>query len=420
MDKEKIIEKISDLTRKVKAPGRKYTKDQRDEMRKEISVLKIDLDKIKYEEDLSFINEYQQKNHPYIIQEGESFKNKIDEIVNSITDPKLLLALENKLKVFYNDLKNVPSSPKDIRDLVDALGHLENNETIPTSNQYCYRGKEEIQKSLAVSYRVIAAKIKEINYKLSDIQRIYDFFINDNSLSGFVFLSNAVFSEASNFEKGYACVEQKTKKMYFTYNGNAYKNECKESDLPKIQNVRLNPDLIPFQINDSFFNYLWGYKNSNGEIIIPAKFRNAKPFVNGFAKVSIDKRIAGQISHKEGLIDGFGRLALHFNHPFFEIDDVYNDIVKYTKHIYAPETYEFTNSFNFDVKLQTNYKGLYSGFLIYKEIKPIIINQIENILRIKNEIPNLKTNREVQVANENIKDLMNKIDFYLKYIAGDI
>lgn len=161
MDKEKIIEKIDDLTRKVKAPGRKYTKDQRDEMRKEISVLKIDLDKIKYEEDLFFINEYQQKNHPYIIQESESFKNKIDEIVNSITDPKLLLALENKLKVFYNDLKNVPSSPKDIRDLVDALGHLENNETIPTSNQYCYRGKEEIQKSLAVSYRVIAAKLKK-------------------------------------------------------------------------------------------------------------------------------------------------------------------------------------------------------------------------------------------------------------------
>jgi len=420
MNKEEIIAKIESLKRKVKTPGRAYSKNQREEMKKEISALNIELEKIKFEEDIVYINEFGEKHPSHLIPEREALKNKIDEIANNTSDPKLKFVLKFRVKSFYSELDYLSSYQKGIGELIDALDHLNKDENIPNSNPNKYKGKEEIQKSLAANCRTISSRINKLNSALIEIQCIVNFFLNDHKLNGFVYLSNAIFSEASNFEKGYATVEQGSNKFYFAYNGKAYDIESEEADLPKTQKPRINPDLIPFQIKDGNFNYSMGYKNSSDEIVIPAKYRNASPFVNGFAKVRTEIILAGYTFVKNGLIDCSGRLVLHFDNPFFEIEDVYNDIVKYKRHLYAPDSYERISSLSFEVRQKSNYLGLYAGYLIYMEIKPFLFDEIDKIFEIEKSIPNLKTNGEVESAHEKIGKRREKIDFYLKYLSDSL
>ena len=134
-----------------------------------------------------------------------------------------------------------------------------------------------------------------------------------------------------------------------------------------------------------------GYKNSNGEIKIPARFTKASPFLNGFAKVGI--RSNGYISY--GLIDEAGKEVLPLE--FIDLGDVYNDVVIYKKPIYK-EGYERTSSFNFDMRYEVKKLGMFSGYLIFGEIKPALIKEIENV----KENNNNKT-REV-------------IDYYLRLV----
>jgi hypothetical protein len=421
MKKEEIIAKIKSLTSKVKTPGRAYSINQREEMKREISTLNVELGKIEFEEDITFINDFLEKHPSHLIPEREELKNNIDEIANKSTDSKLKFVLKYKLKSFYGELDYLSSYQKEIEELIDALNHLNKNEKIPDSNPNKFKSKEEIQKSLAVKFRTTGTKISKLNSILNEIQCIVDFFLNDNKLIGFVYLSNAIFSEASNFEKGYAKVGQGSKKMFFAFNGKTYDIESEESDLPKTQKQRKNPDLIPYEIKDEGCSYLMGYKNSNGEIIIPAKYRNASPFVNGFAKVEIEeKKFSSKTFVKHGLIDANGRLVLHFDNPFFELDNVYNDIVKFKKHIYAPDSYERISSYSFEVGQKSNYLGLYAGYLIYMEIKPFLFNEIEIIFDIEKSIPGLKTNGEVESANEKIERRKKIIDFYIKYLYDNI
>ncbi len=420
MNKEEIIARIKSLTRKVKSPGRTYSKVQREEMRNEISVLKIELDKIKFEEDILLINEFQEKHPLHLIPERETLKNEIDEIANNTTDPKLMLVLKYRLTSFNSELNYLSSYQKEIGEITDALAHLNKNEKIPDTNPNRNKGKEEIQKLLAIKFRVVSTGINKLNSTLKEIQRIVTFFHNDDKLTGFVYLSNAIFTEASNFDKGYAIVEQGSKKFYFTSNGNAYKIENNETDIPKTQKTRVNPELIPFEIKDGNFNYLKGYKNTNGEIAIPVKYTLALPFVNGFAKVRTEIKNMGDTFVKHGLIDETGRMVLHFDNPFFEIEEVYNDIVKYKRHLYGPDSYERISSFSFNVMQKSNYLGLYSGYLIFGEVKPSLFNEIDKILEIEKGLPDLKTNGEVDSAHLKIKDLRDNIDFYLKYVTESI
>lgn len=413
MNKEEIISKKEGLVRRVKTPGRAYSKAQREKMKEEISVLEIELEKIKFEEDLAYINDFQQKYPSHFIHEKEELKKQIDEIKNNITDPKLLFILEFKIKSFYNDWDYISSYQKEIGELKDALSCIDRNEKIPTDNPNRFKKKEEIQKFLAATYRTLNARINQLNSTLNEIQRIINFFLNDNKLTGFVYLSDAVFSEASNFEKGYATVEQGSKKMYFDFNGNTYSNESNVAELPKIEKQRENPDLIPFEINEET-NYLKGYKNSEGKIIIPAKFKYASQFVNGYAKVGILKEKYTKYTY--GLIDHTGRIVLPCD--FIELGDVYNDIVLYQKHIYSKE-YVGTSSFNFDIKQEVKHIGLFSGYLKLGEIKPAIIKEIEKIQGIENSIKTLKTNGEIDKANNLIKKHRDIIDFYLKYVVDN-
>lgn len=417
MNKDEIIAKVDSLTRKVKTPGRAYSKDQREEMKKEISVLQIELGKIKFEEDIVYINEFEQKHPLHLIPEKDVLKNKIDEIANNTTDPKLILVLKYKLESFYSELNSLTRYQKEIGEFTEALGYIEKNEKIPDSNPNRYKAKEEIQKSLAVNCRVVSSRIDKLNTASIEIQCIVNFFLNNDGLKGFVYLSKPIFSEASNFEKGYAIVEQGSKKMYFTFNGKAYDIESKETDLPKTLKTKENPDLIPFEINDGNYNYLMGYKDEKNEIVIPAKYKNASPFVNGFAKVGTEIRLAGNTFVKYGLIDDSGRLVLHFDNPFFEIENVHNDIVKYKRHLYAPDSYERISSFSFEVRQKSNYLGLYSGYLIFTEVKPSLFYEIDKIIEIERGLQDLTTNGEVENAHKKIRDHRDNIEFYIKYIT---
>ena len=412
MDKEEIVSKIDSLARRVKTRGRAYSKAQREEMRNQISILEIELAKIEFEEDLVFINDFLVKHPSHLIPEQEALKNKFDGLVNYITDQNLSFVLEFKIKSFNSEYSYLSSDQKTIKELIEALDFLNKNEKIPSTNPNYYKKKEEIQKSLARSLRALDSKKSKLNVALNEIQIIINFFINDHKLTGFIYLSDAIFNEASDFDNGYASVMQESKKMYYSFTGRAYNIDTRESEIPRFEKPRLNPDLVPFEINDDTFSRLYGYKNSKNEIIIPAKFKHASSFINGYAKVGILKR-----DHMfYGLIDSQGRLVLPCD--FIEINNVYNDIVLYKKHIYR-EGYVRTSSFSFDMRHEVKHLGLFSGYLIYDEIKPEIQKQIENIKEIKSSIPSLKTNGELDNAHEKIKKHRDKIDFYLKYITDN-
>lgn len=412
MNKDEIIAKVDSLTRKVKTPGRAYSKTQREEMRKEILALQIELGKIKFEEDIAYINEFEQKHPLHLIPEKEALKNKIDEIANNTIDPKLIFVLEFKIKSFNREISYFSSYQKTIGELIEGLEYLNKYERIPSSNPNSYKKKEEIQKSLARSFRALNDINNKLKIALKEIQLIIDFFNNDNKLTGFVYLSGAIFSDASNFEKGFGKVEQGSKKSYFAFNGNTYKIESEENSIPKIEKRRANPDLIPFEIEDGNYNFLWGYKKSNGEIIIPAQFKSASPFLNGFAKVGVLKEKYTKYTY--GLIDNSGRIVLPCE--FIELGDVYNDVVMYRRHIYKDD---IVQTWNFDWKEVTKYVGLLSGYLINTEIKQAIDNEIDRIKEIETTIPTLKTRGEVDNAYDKIKIHRGRINFYLKYITDN-
>ena len=180
MNKEEIKAKIDSLKFRVKKPGRAYSKAQRDEMRKEISNLNIELNKIRFDEDLIFISDFE-KMHPFnLIPEKEIFKNKIDKITNETTDSVLNFVLELKIKSFNSDIDNLSFHQKNTLELIDALTFLEKNERVPSFNPNCYKKKDEIQKSLAGSFRAINSINNKLTKALNGIQTIINFFATDN------------------------------------------------------------------------------------------------------------------------------------------------------------------------------------------------------------------------------------------------
>ena len=86
MNKEEIIAKIDSLTRRVKTPGRAYSKTQREDMRKEISNLSIELNRIKFQEDLILIGDFEKTNPDFYFDEKENLKIQINSLVEDIDD----------------------------------------------------------------------------------------------------------------------------------------------------------------------------------------------------------------------------------------------------------------------------------------------------------------------------------------------
>ncbi|MBK6363976.1 MAG: WG repeat-containing protein [Saprospiraceae bacterium] len=290
---------------------------------------------------------------------------------------------------------------------------MNSSENIPISNPYRLNDRELIEKSLAAKYKSLTDKVNDLKIAADEIISVKRFFDVDSRLSGFVFMTSPIFSTASFFDKGFAIVEQNSKKMYLDFKGEVFKIDTSETEIPKIAIKRPNPDLFPFEEKVDTFRSLYGYKNSNNEIIIPAKYKYASPFINGFAKVGILKSEWEKYNNATityGLIDAIGRLILLCD--FIELGDVYNDIVLYKKHVYS-KGYVRTSSFNFDMKHEVKHLGFLSGYLKYNEIKPAIQKEIENIRLIETTIPSLKTSGEIDQAKEKSQVIGTKLTFIL-------
>jgi hypothetical protein len=390
--KEEIINNINLLRRKVKSPGRTYSSVQREEMRKEISNLQIELSKIEHQEDLNLINDFLIQNPDFYVFEKEKLVGDLSKLLDSISDEYLKFVLENRVIALKSEVDKLSYHQKSAAQLNEALECLIRGENIPSSNPNSFKKLSDIQKSLATYFRAIPAIFSKLLVMLNEIKLISDFFNQNISLMGFAFLSEAIYIEASNFNEGISIVQKGSKKMYFASNGVAYKMESPKNALPIIQQSRISPDLILFEIEDDYSNKKFGYKNLNDEIVIPAEFDRAYPFVNGFAKISIKKEKDSGSSY--GMIDSTGRLVLLCD--FFELDDAYNDILIYRKYV-SSEGYERSNSFNFDMRYEVKNLGLFSGYLIYDDIKSALIREVD---KLKNRITKDKV----------------FIDYYLKFI----
>jgi hypothetical protein len=418
MNKVELVSKIDDLKRKIKTRGRAYSIVQRDEFRKEIAALQFELNKFISEEEIEYIRIFLQDNPTLLNPESEDLKNKVDRMAETIVDPHLIYVLKFKITRFFSEFNHFKNQQNSIRDLLEAKNFIDNGERIPVSNPNKYKKSHEIQKNLAGYIKGIKAIFEGLKSSFNEIEVIVSFFNSDDDINGFVYLSNAIFSDASNFEKGYSVVKQGLKEMYFTFNGGKYNIDGGEMHLPSNKITRINPDLVPFEIYDGYYNKLMGYKNENNAVVIPATFKDASPFVNGFAKVSREVTIVGGKFIKRGIIDHTGKFVLHFENPFFEIDDVYNDIVKYKRHIYGPDSYEEVSFFSDEVRDKVNYRGLFSGYLIFSKIRAALFDEIANVFAIQNELSSLRLAKEVDVAKQKLKRYKENIDFYLAYITN--
>ncbi len=415
MNKEELIAKIDSLKRKIKTPGRAYSKSQREDMKEEISYLSKVLRGINFQEDLILISEFESNNPDLFVAEKDNLKIQINTIQETLDD-NVKRIIELKINTFLNSIGLIESSQNETMFLKEALSYLDKNEKIPFSNTNSSKNKEELQKKLAIYYKSLTSRIIKLRTTLAEIISIKRFFDEDSQLKGFVFMTKPIFSDASNFDKGFATVVKNKTPMYFSFNGNTYHSDTIENEIPKIEKYRLNPDLIPCQVNEDTFNTLFGYKNSKNEIVIPAIFKSASSFINGFAKVGIQKKEWEKYKNTKityGLIDLKGRIVLPCD--FIELGDVYNDIILYKKHVHKHQ-YVPISSFNDNVQPDVKHLGFFSGYLVYNEIKPAILKEIDQMNEIESSISTLKTHGEVDNALELIKEHREKIDFYLTYI----
>lgn len=409
MTKEEIITRIKYLQICVKSPGRSYTREQRNGMRVEIGNLSIELDAINLNEDIAYIKEIQPQYATLITSVGEELKNKIDNLSKSINDNRIEFAMKCWFDKFNNILHQFNACCQGVNTCSEAISYLNKNEPIPSSNSKRGKSKDEICRTLAKFYRGANDTLSELRNVTNDIDSLLVFFEKE-TLNGFVYLKNAVFSEASDFSKGYAIVAQGSRKMYLEHNGDLYKIEFNENLLNKINITNTNPDLVPFEIWDENYGIQMGYKNSNGEVIINPIYKLASPFVNGFAKVGVIKEDSPILY---GLIDFKGNIVLLCD--FLELEDVYNEIVVYKRPQYS-EGYERTSSWNFNMKYIVKNLGLFSGYLKFSEIKTAIYNEIEILFQLQKSMSDITTNDEIEEANAKTKAYKERIDYYLRYI----
>lgn len=419
MNKQEIITTISTLTAKIKKRGKAFTPEQKEDMRKEIAKLKIDLDAIELKEDIEFIEEFTRIHPLHLTQERELLKIKIEEIKNNIEDSNLMPVLKTRVEAILSELNDWQRREEYINSYNEALGYLVRNEKIPSTNQNSFSKKESIQKSLAQYLKKINSAHIKLTKSFNDINKIITFFKYENTLSGFMYLTDPIFSEASDFDKGYGIVELNDKKMYIDFTGKLHAIDSDENSIPKIAQPKTNPDLLPFEVkNDTQNNImdselLAGYKNSNGEIVIPAKFIRASNFINGFAQVR--SKIEDIYGPTSGLIDSGGSLALNFLNYFYEIGNVYHNVVWYKKHLYQ-EGEVRTSSFSFEVNYQRRHLGLFCGYLIFSQIKPAILKEISQIEEYKKAMSKINQSGDLETEKFKLINPVDKIEFYINYI----
>ena len=240
---------------------------------------------------------------------------------------------------------------------------------------------------------------------------------------GFIFLTDAIFSEISNFTEGFGDVVKTDyitggeflrngtpKPLYITHSGETFDKEKYSADkLTKKIFTRENPTLVPFQQNN-----LWGYRNNNNEIIIAPRFEAAREFVNGFAKVALRRYFGKEYNINWGLISSTGEIVLPAE--FIEIGEVYNNIVWYKKYVYFE--WQYYNGFDYNMKEKRKSVTLY-GYLSFSELDPEI-EKLENQLARANKIlNNVEIRREIELVQMKIISIKEKLE-HIKKIKNEL
>ena len=411
MNKEQIINKIENLRMRVKTPGRAFSKSQREEMRDEISSLSAELDKVVFLEDLQYIEEFEKENTDLFLSEVDLIKTHIDSNFKQNITEELLYVLEDKLKSINEELGSIDRVRSSILTLRNALIKLDISEEDSILESFRRNKKETTQKEIARTYRSILSDVVKLRELIYEVTEIKTFFESKEQLSRFVFLTDPEFSSASDFSQGFATVVKGDEQVYFAFDGRVFNLSSVTSEIPNLAIQRPNPDLIPFEYKEGISRAKYGFRDSKNEVVIPAVYDHASPFVNGFAKVGIFKK--DTIFY--GLIDAKGFITLECD--FIDLDNVHNDIVLYRRHVYS-ENYVRTSSFNFDVQKEVIYLGLRCGYLIFSDVRIAIESEVNKIKVSKNKIPSLKTNLEVDNERKKIWGHKDKINSYFKYITN--
>jgi len=411
--KDEIILRLKDLTCKVKKPGRAFSAMERNEMKKEISSLNIELEKIKIQEDVVFILDFELENPLIFSEEIKELKIEIDSFANKITSPLLHFILEEKLKKMQEKYSELFENRENALKQKCSLKQLLEYEETLSAEAYRLEYRNKHQKLLAFHYQRLIKVIEELRYALMSVNEIILFFGGKAKLNCFVFLTDPIFTEASDFDNGYSIVEKNSQKMYFTFEGKLLNIDTIIADIPKHNEPRVNPELVPFVAENCNFERLFGYKNAHDEIIVPAKYKSASIYNNGFAKVSLF--MLNRQTHFYGLLDGEGREVLACE--FIEIGEVYNDIVLYKKHIY--EHGWVRDSFvNFDMSYRSKHLGFFCGYLKLEEVRPTIERLFNKTLDIEKSNLNLNIEMGRKSILQEIESAKKELELYVKSITG--
>ncbi len=93
------------------------------------------------------------------------------------------------------------------------------------------------------------------------------------------------------------------------------------------QNTNNNKVLYPYMVyNDSINDNVWGYMDSIGNTVIKPQFHNAKPFVNGYAKVFVCKQRGYSNYGAFGLINKSGNMVIPAEYE--KIGDYSNGLIR--------------------------------------------------------------------------------------------
>lgn len=234
-------------------------------------------------------------------------------------------------------------------------------------------------------------------------------------MKGFTFLTDPIFSDGSDFSKGYAEVtytnyitgmeDLKTGKSidyFLCHNGELLeKDKTDISDIPRQIVDKKQVLLQPFKNS----NGLWGYLDQSKEIAISPQFLDAKPFVNGFARVASKEDYIYSAGYLKtwGLIDQNGNVVapLEFN----ELSDVHNNVVMYKKIVGFDWVYQSPLG-----RFKERYEGvpLY-GYLIYSDLEKALSEMNEQLNRLNTELEKQTRRGQIEAAQEKIKRCKEKI-----------
>lgn len=417
MDKNQIIKEMKLLEYKIRKRGRYPSREAREEMREQVRELERELKRILLGEDQLFIQEFELKHPDFYHEAREMLKIGFSQLLSSLHEDETFM-MKKQIERCKSELRSMEYQQEKIISIKQQLQfhQLEIMEKESPLKPFQTAQIENLQSTLAEGFRRLEDNLRVLKQLIREISGVYEFFREDTEIYAFVYLTDPIFTQASDFEKGYALVEQGAQQMYCTHAGITYSIGSHPDSLPKMNIRRPCPDLFPFEETSDQNKKLFGYRNAKNETIIAARFTAASAFVNGFARVRLQQEEKDKyLNYGVGdfLIDTAGNVVLLGN--FFEISEVHHDRVMYKKHLYRTG-YEVTFYLSLNVERRVEHLGLFCGFLKYAGIKATILQDLESIREIRSMCGS--SDKRIHQPQEKIKALEEKIECYLKYVIN--